>query len=245
MRYHTLDTLRGANVISMVCYHAIWDAVNMFHQRLFWFPSLFSFLWQQSICIGFILLSGFCWSMGHKKWKRGLLVFLFGILITVITWTVTPQQRILFGVLTLLGSCMLILIPLEQKLKRISPFLGGIVSLSLFILFRNINDGYLGIGSWILIRLPKWLYRGMFSTYLGFKDPEFYSADYFSIFPWIFLFLTGYFLYEMMRKKEKLWIVKGKERGILDVLGRYSLFIYLVHQPLIFGTLSILDGHFF
>ena len=107
MRYKIIDEIRGITLISMILYHGIWDLVYIFGWSIEWFRSQGAYLWQQSICWMFILLSGFCWSLGRKKWKRGLTVFGAGILISAITILIMPEERIIFGFITLLGSCML------------------------------------------------------------------------------------------------------------------------------------------
>ena len=66
------------------------------------------------------MLSGFCWSLGKKKWKRGIIVFVAGMIISLVTIIAMPENRVLFGVLTLLGSSMLFMIPLEKILKSVS-----------------------------------------------------------------------------------------------------------------------------
>ena len=62
-RYYFLDRLRGITVVSMVAYHGIWDLVHIFHINISWFNDVIGYIWQQSICYTFILLSGFCWSV--------------------------------------------------------------------------------------------------------------------------------------------------------------------------------------
>ena len=54
------DVLRGLTVVSMVLFHGMWDAVFLFGLRAPWYTALPGYLWQQSICWTFILLSGFC-----------------------------------------------------------------------------------------------------------------------------------------------------------------------------------------
>ena len=105
----------------------------------------------------------------------------------------------------------------------------------LFLLFRNVNTGYLGFENWNILKLPDGFYENLFTTYLGFPQKGFFSADYFSLLPWFFLFLTGFYLYQLVQKNhmmEKLfsWRVPG-----FDVIGRHSLLIYLLHQPAVFG----------
>ena len=58
VRYAGLDTLRGVTLVSMMAYHACWDLVYIFGMDWDWYGSFGAYLWQQSICWTFILLSG-------------------------------------------------------------------------------------------------------------------------------------------------------------------------------------------
>lgn len=239
-RYHILDEIRGITLCSMILYHAVWDLVYIFGYNWKWYQSDMAFLWQQSICYTFILLSGFCVSLGKNKVKRGLVVFGAGILISLVTELFMPQNRIRFGVLTLLGSCMLI----AALAERTNVTLWGIIiNLLLFILTRRINYGVLGFADVTVARLPRFLYNlGDFGNYLGFTEQTFFSTDYFSLFPWLFLFLTGYYFYKWM--EEKQWLSSMTKAPSLGAwwrpIGRYSLIIYLLHQPVVYGLLYIL-----
>lgn len=230
-----LDTIRGITLLSMMLYHTCWDLVFLFGKKIPGYSGFGGYVWQQSICWTFILLSGFCWSLGHHRLKRGLIVFGSGILITFVTLLVIPESRVIFGVLTLMGSCMLLMIPMEKLLLKLRAEIGLVGSFLLFLLFRNVNTGYLGSGNWNILKLPDGFYENLFTTYLGFPQKGFFSADYFSLLPWFFLFLTGFYLYQLVQKNhmmEKLfsWRVPG-----FDVIGRHSLLIYLLHQPAVFG----------
>lgn len=230
-----LDTIRGITLLSMMLYHTCWDLVFLFGKKIPGYSGLGGYVWQQSICWTFILLAGFCWSLGSHHLKRGLIVFGSGILITFVTLLVMPESRVIFGVLTLIGSCMLLLIPMEKLLLKLRAEIGLAGSFLLFLLFRNVNTGYLGSGNWNILKLPDGFYENLFTTYLGFPQKGFFSADYFSLLPWFFLFLTGFYLYQLVQKNhmmEKLfsWRVPG-----FDVIGRHSLLIYLLHQPVVFG----------
>ena len=230
-----LDTIRGITLLSMMLYHTCWDLVFLFGKKIPGYSGLGGYVWQQSICWTFILLAGFCWSLGSHHLKRGLIVSGSGILITFVTLLVMPESRVIFGVLTLIGSCMLLLIPMEKLLLKLRAEIGLAGSFLLFLLFRNVNTGYLGFENWNILKLPDGFYENLFTTYLGFPQKGFFSADYFSLLPWFFLFLTGFYLYQLVQKNhmmEKLfsWRVPG-----FDVIGRHSLLIYLLHQPVVFG----------
>ena len=84
--------------------------------------------------------------------------------------------------------------------------------------------------------LPDTLYRNYLTAYLGFPQPCFFSTDYFPLIPWFFLFVTGYFLFRLT--SEKGWNEKLFARGqfpLLNFLGRHSLMVYLLHQPVLYG----------
>lgn len=244
-RYKRLDDIRGITLLSMILFHAVWDLVYIFGVDWKWFYTDFAFLWQQSICWTFILLSGFCWSLGKRKLRRGLMVSGAGLVISFVTEIFMPDQRIRFGILTFLGAAMLLLIPLEQWLKRMSAKVGLAVCITIFILLYGINDGYIGILGFVeLFHFPEAFYHlGDAATFIGFTDMWFYSADYFSLLPWLFLFLTGYFGYRAVEEMGRLnKLAEQNSWGkFWNLMGKNSLIIYMLHQPVVYGVLLLLD----
>lgn len=234
MRYRILDYIRGINLMSMMIYHLIWDLVYIFGIKWTWYQSEGAYIWQQSICWSFILLSGFCWDIGKHKLKRGLIVFGAGIMVTVITKLFMPEHQIVFGILTLLGSCTLLLIPLERLLKKLPKGIGLIGSMLLFGGLKQINEGYIGMGQAVFCYMPETLYEGYLGTYIGFKDAGIYSTDYFSLFPWLFLFIAGYYFYKIIYEKGLLKKLQVQKETWIEYIGKHSLIIYLLHQPVIY-----------
>ena len=90
----------------MVLYHILYDVVYIFGHPIGWYQSAAGYVWEQFICWSFILLSGFCFSLGSRPIKRGLLVFGAGCVISLVTMFVMPEQRVRFGILSLIGCCM-------------------------------------------------------------------------------------------------------------------------------------------
>lgn len=235
------DCLRGLTLISMILYHGMWNLVWLYGVELPWFTGTPGYLWQQNICWTFILLSGFCWNLGRHHLRRGLLVFGGGVLVSVVTALVLPQERILWGILTCTGSCMLLMIPLDRICKKIPPLWGAAGAFGLFFLLRNCNDGLLGFEGLVLGRLPQVLYRNLFTAYLGFPAPDFRSADYFSLIPWFFLFVCGYFLFRLAESRNltERFFSRGQLPGV-NWLGRHSLLVYLLHQPVLYGICQLI-----
>lgn len=243
VRYHLLDGIRGIVLLSMIAYHFSWNMVYMYGAKWAWYRSTGAYIWQQSICWTFIILSGFCWSMGKQPLKRGVMVFGAGLLVTAVTVAVMPQNRVVFGVLTCIGSCMLLLILIDKILKKIPPEAGALASFLLFVLTRNVNRGFLGFESWNLFALPRGLYQNLLTAYIGMPPMSFYSTDYFSLVPWFFLFVTGYFLHVCCKKYDLLrWRFLQKRIPVVDFLGKRSLLVYLLHQPIIFLLQELLRG---
>ena len=169
------------------------------------------------------------------------MVFGSGMLVTIATLIAMPQNRVVFGVLTCIGSCMLILTFTEKLWKKIPAEAGAVLTFLTFLVTKNINSGWLGPGSHKMIEIPGNWYRNYLTAYLGFPFPKFYSTDYFSLLPWFFLFITGFYLHGIIKKygimEKKFW-----QKGILPFmfLGKHSLMIYLLHQPVIYGIQEIL-----
>lgn len=239
VRLSGIDAIRGITLLSMIVYHTCWDLNYLFGVDIEGYGSVWSYVWQQSICWTFILLSGFSWSLGKNHVKRGITVFVAGLLITAVTLLAMPDERVICGVLTLIGSCMLLMIPLEKLLRRVPAGTGFFVSMLLFLLLRNVNRRELGFEELVIAKLPEWLYANMFSTYLGFPERGFYSTDYFSLFPWCFLFVAGYFLYRLAESRKLLERLFSWKLPPFALAGRYSLPLYMLHQPVVFGILWI------
>ena len=165
-RYARLDELRGLDLLSMIAYHGCWDAVFLFGLRAEWYTGWPGHLWQQSICWVFILLSGFCVPLGRHPLRRGARVFAAGALVTAVTLVFMPEDRVIFGVLTLLGSAMLLTGLLDPLLKKIPAGAGLGISAVLFALTYHTQEGFWGLGRARLF-LPRTLYANLFTAFFG------------------------------------------------------------------------------
>ena len=239
-RYFWIDNIRAIAMISMIIFHAVWDLVYLYGMDWEWYRSDMAFVWQQSICWTFILLSGFCWSFSKNPLKQGLIVRAGGLIVTVVTLIFSYDSRVIFGVLNLIGASALLMIPLKKWFEKMPAVAGFFAMFLLFGFTYGINDRHLGFFGLELIELPWDLYKNLFTTFLGFPEIWFYSSDYFSLLPWTFLYFAGYFLYRMW-KEEKIPGANCLDRKlpVLTWLGKHSLIIYMLHQPVIFGILEV------
>ena len=241
------DALRGLNLLSMITYHGLYNVNYIYGHPMEWYRTSPGYIWQQSICWTFIFLSGFCLELGRPdlrhQIKRGLLLTACGLVITLVTALVMPSSLVVMGVLSFFGLAVLITALLKPILVRIPPAAGLIGSLLLFFLTREINAGYLGFEDLRLFRLPDFMYQGKLMMVLGFPYNGFYSTDYFSVLPWIFLFWSGFYCWKLLNQTNLLPVSFLQTYGCrpLEWIGRKTLIIYMLHQPVLMGICTVLD----
>ena len=88
------------------------------------------------------------------------------------------------------------------------------------------------------LALPQALYASWPTAYLGFMPKSFFSTDYFPLLPWLFLFWAGYFLHHLVGRG-RLAPLRRSVCPPLGWMGRHSLVLYLLHQPVILGVLTV------
>lgn len=268
MRYHIIDNIRGLVFVSMFAFHTVWDLTNMFGVSMPWFDGAVGHVWQQSILWAFILISGFCWGMGHHQAKRGVIVFAAGALVSAVTAVVMPNDPVVFGVLTFMGAAMLVLCVFKQQIENVPALPALIVCVVLFALTRDVPYGYLGFETLHIFKLPGELYANLTSAFFGFQPSGFTSSDYVPFIPWIFLYLCGYFAFRAWPRnaaptgdaapaklakasdgaasdipadaapQQVLALPQQGQWPIVNYIGRHSLEFYLLHQVVIYAALS-------
>ncbi len=125
---------------------------------------------------------------------------------------------------------------LEPLLKKIPPAAGLAVSAVLFALTYHLDERWLGFGG-LRLALPDAWYANYFTAFFGFLPFDFYSTDYFALLPWLFLFWAGYFLHGVVGRA-RMEPLRRSVCPALGWMGRHSLLLYLLHQPVIYGVLS-------
>ncbi len=221
-RYAWVDLWRCLAVLTMVVFHALWDL-----ERFGALPSgmmetpaanIVRFLGGGS----FIVISGMLVLRSNASIRRGF--FLFGVGLAVAAVTALAGIPVRFGILQLLGTCMMLCGALRERLRRATGLPFAVLCILLFA------------ASWLLsARVTvscRWLYP------IGLRDKDFFSADYWPLLPWGFLYLLGTQLGAATLRGGK-----GTSRTVPEALtfpGRHSLLIYLIHQPLLYGLCWLL-----
>lgn len=230
-RIHILDELRGFCVVLMVVYHALYTLAAMFAMP--WALTLFKACYPlEPIFAGvFIALCGFSCRLSKNNWKRGLLLAAVALGMSLVLMFFSP---IWFGVLHCLAVCILLFAATRPLLDRVPTLVGVVVCALLFGLTFTMPTVF--GGTFLGKALPEALLECKWLFPFGFG--RIYSADYFPLIPWVFCFLGGTFI---GKKRDLLpaWCQKPHVKP-LAFLGRHSLWVYLVHQPIIIGVTMLI-----
>ncbi|WRS26590.1 heparan-alpha-glucosaminide N-acetyltransferase [Oscillospiraceae bacterium MB08-C2-2] len=238
-RVYLLDELRGIWLILMIVYHALYDLVYLFDIPVPGFTGPAFRVFQRIIVGGFILLSGLVSRYSRSSLRRGLLVLVCGMVLTVTTSFAMPTQVIYFGVLHFMGTAMILFGLLRPLLDRVKPSLGAVLSLLLFAFTWRLPSGTVGFGEAFSVSLPTLLYQTPFLFPLGFPNDAFFSADYVPILPWFFFFLAGSYLSIFLQKGKMPGFFYKPRLPLLSKIGSKTIWIYMIHQPVIYGLLWI------
>lgn len=229
--YHLIDAIRGVAILNMVAFHFLYDVYVVFGHLPDWYRLLPVRIWQQFICITFIVISGISCHFSKNNIKRGILLNVYGLCITFVTLVFMPTQVIWFGILNFIGCAVILLELLRRPLSRIPAIPGLVCSLLLFLLFRDVQSGSLSFMGLPLFSLPEALYQWKALTPFGFPYPGFASSDYFPMLPWFFLFTAGFYLWNIIKGFAAAEAFFCKKVPLLSLIGTKSIWIYLIHQP--------------
>lgn len=242
-----LDTLRGFAILLMVLHHFLFDITYMFSPpsgSVFW-ENFFDFCKRVTLsdvminilqpifqCL-FVLISGVACRYSRSNLKRGLKACIVAAALSVITVIILPAIdenlfygcEIYFGIIHLLGISMVLWALSEKGFDRLcqNRFLNvalPVILLIIFIIFYFVSLGFYEV-------------KGLF--WLGIPSLGFYSADYFPILPWTALFFIGGWMGKYIKNGDfPKWFYNVKPNPF-GFIGRHTLIIYLIHQPLVFG----------
>lgn len=222
-RIGEIDCIRGIAIIFMVIFHLIVDLKDFYHYNINYLSGFWYYI-GKAAAILFILVSGVSSTFSKNNLKRGTMVFLFGMLLTVITYFFNSALFIRFGILHFLGISM-IAAHLIKGLNQWLLLMIGSITLIVGYFFNN-----------IYVDIP-YLFP------IGLMDRHFSSMDYYPMFPWFGLFLYGIVIGKTVYSQRKSLLAYDMTDNILSYMGQHSLLIYLLHQPLI---LMVLYGiHYF
>ncbi len=232
-----LDYLRAVGIIFVMWYHLIYD-INAFYGSCGWIYSEGMNIFRDCMVAMLVLISGVCCHFSRNNLKRGAVCFGFAMLLTLVTYIMDQRLYIRFGILHMFGISMMLYGLLSPLFRFKRKWIAAMLMLAGFLLTFLLSNEVLGLYRLPLISLPHELYQSPYLFWLGLPDISFVSADYYPLLPWTLLFFAGGFLGEYVKKYLKC--ENMPDIKAFSFIGRHTMILYLVHQPIYYGVFYLL-----
>ncbi|NPE29199.1 DUF1624 domain-containing protein [Methanococcoides sp. SA1] len=233
-----IDLLRGIAITLMVFFHLLYD-LDYFGYYDNDVRTGAVFLIGRAAAFLFIFVAGISLTLSFSKQlemeqtkpqfmkyvKRGTNIFLWGMAITAGSYIFLREGIIIFGVLHFIGVAIILSYPFLKH--RSASLVAAILTILAGIPLRTLT-----------IEQP-WL------LWVGIQPTGFRSYDYFPLIPWFGVMLmgiyTGNVLYPQYKRKFILSDISELPHiKVLTYMGKRSLLIYLLHQPILIAILYIM-----
>jgi uncharacterized membrane protein len=228
-RITSVDAARGAAIVMMVAYHVFFD-IRYFGIAQVGIGQFPLSLLQMATGTLFVLIAGVSLTLSERKNKEGYahhvkraaMLGAVALLITIATWVYPHDGFIQFGIIHMIALSSLIA-PLFFRLGWMNAVLGALIVLAGTQLSMTADT--------------HWLF------WLGINDPGYHALDNYPMLPWFGVVLIGIWLGQsLFPAGTAKSAVRLPGEAALALLGRNSLAIYLVHQPVLVGTIMALRG---
>ena len=238
-RLYFIDSLRGLLVLGMVLYHACFDLVYFKGVALSWFDGPLVLIWRNTVAYLFLFVAGLMCSQSRNNTKRGLKYAVVALAIYLVTSLTSITTPISFGIIFCMAACTLVYSALEACHIPIKGWIAFVLCILLFICLRDIQSGYIGMGT-ISLKLPEVLYQSDALSWLGLPSADFSSGDYYPLLPYLWIYLAGSALGNHFEETSWPHLFYKVHIKALAVIGCYALPVYILHQPILLVLISLL-----
>ncbi|HJU24421.1 MAG TPA: heparan-alpha-glucosaminide N-acetyltransferase [Casimicrobiaceae bacterium] len=225
-----LDALRGIAIVAMVVYHFCFDLRYFdltrwdFEHDIRWLAA------RSAILASFLLIAGISAVLADRQrksqahWLKHIgVIALAALLVTAGSYLLFPRSFIWFGVLHAIAVSLFLARPALGR-----PVLSAIAGAA--IIASGLAFSHPAFDS----RLLGWI---------GFMTAKPITEDYVPLFPWMGVLLIGVAAgHALVRAHFRPIAPLARLPKVLGLLGRHSLLVYLVHQPLMMGALWLVIG---
>jgi uncharacterized membrane protein len=229
-RFAVVDIARGVAIIAMIAYHLCWD---LSYFRFISADVGYDPQWvviARTILTAFLFLVGVGLVLGHSRairwrafWNRWLFVLGGALLITLGTFIAFPASFVYFGVLHAIALFSVLALPF-----LLAPsWLAMAVAVPVIALPWSFSHSLFNEKAW---------------SWIGFWQVPPPANDLVPIFPWFGVVLLGIAATRLVLGSSlatRLAAINpaGRLPRLLGLLGRWSLLIYLLHQPLLLALI--------
>ena len=211
----------------MILYHFAFDlayfriTASDFYRDPFWLHA------RTLILSSFLLLAGISLVLAQRSesgrahfWRHVGTIAACAVAVSLASYLIFPRSYIWFGVLHAIALSLILIRPLADH-PRIALAAGIAV----------IAIGNLATSPWFDRRAWGWL---------GFMTAKPITEDYVPLLPWTGVMLIGIAAgHALLRNEFRAVAPLGRTPRVLAWLGRHSLAVYMLHQPLLIGLLFL------
>lgn len=223
-RLESLDALRGLAILMMVSFHACYDLNHFGYAHFRMLEDPFWTTWRTLIVSCFVGLAGASQQLSRAGSQRGFYTRTAQLagsaaLVSAVTRVLFASRWIYFGVLHFFTLAALLTRPWLSRPALLGW--GGLCLLGLsFSVASPVMDA----------RTLNWI---------GLAAHKPATEDYAPLLPWLGWYWLGAWFQQRFPQWSNALLRSGfPARPWLALLGRHSLLIYLLHQPLLFGLLA-------
>lgn len=228
-RLPLIDLARGLAVLAMIIYHFVWDLsfLGLVDPALRDAPGWTAF--ARAIAVSFLALAGFGLVLAHGKGldrakflRRLALVAGAAALVSAGTYLAFPDNFIFFGILHAIALGSVLALPF-----LFAPiWLVALAMLAIWALPYAFQSPAMA-NPWLI--------------WIGLGDRLPNSSDFVPVFPWLGFILLG-MLAGRLINPARLAMAEPQARLLrwTGWMGRHSLPIYLIHQPVLYGALFLI-----
>jgi uncharacterized membrane protein len=229
-RVRSLDALRGLALVAMVAYHFSFDlryfgvTRSDFYHDPFWLNA------RTLILSSFLLIAGASLVLADRAanllrfWRHVGTIGACAFVVSAASYVLFPLSWIWFGVLHAIAVSLVIARPLVRY-----PWTAIVIGAGVIVAANLISDS---------------AFDNRALGWIGFMTAKPRTEDYVPLFPWTGVLLLGVAAGQMLVRAQfrPIGFAETWPRWIAG-LGRHSLAIYMVHQPLLIGALYLVVGH--
>lgn len=238
-RFTALDALRGVAIVWMTVYHFCFDLNHFGYLRQDFYADPF-WTWQRTAIVSlFLFTAGVGQAIAVEQcqgwrrfWRRWALVAAAALLVSAGSYVMYPKSFIYFGVLHGM-AVMLLIVRLSAGLGAWLWLLGAIVVAMNFIA-GSAHAYWSGLE----------FLNGNYFNWLGLISRKPVTEDYVPLIPWLGVMWWGMAAGQWALRRHAHWfgLNTGAAGHPLAWLGRWSLSYYLLHQPILIGSLMAVSG---
>lgn len=223
-----IDAMRGGAIALMVVFHFCFDLAYFglaefdFYHDAFWLNARTFILSSFLLLVGAGLVLANSGGVVFRRYlKRLILIAGAALLVSLSTWIMLGERMVFFGVLHCIAAASVIGLLFVR-----AGWLNLLFGMALIVFALNYQS------AWFDVPGRRWI---------GLMTHKPITEDYVPLLPWFGVVLVGMAfgpaLHELAKRVQRRLDVRPVT--LLAYAGRHSLIIYLVHQPLLLGLLSL------